>query len=61
MKLELRADQSALVQQCKEGADVMVEAMRGDLDNETAYLISLVRSIEGLFREIQRSKARTGR
>jgi hypothetical protein len=35
--------------------------MRGDLDNETAYLISLVRSIEGLFREIQRSKARTGR
>jgi hypothetical protein len=61
MTLDLRPDQSALVQQCKEGADVMVEAMRGDLDNETAYLISLVRSIEGLFREIQRSKARTGR
>lgn len=61
MKLELRADQNALVQQCREGADVMVEAMRGDLDNETAYLISLVRTIEGLFREIQASKARTGR
>lgn len=61
MKLELRADQNALVEQVRQGAELMAVGMNGDLDATTAHLINIVRAVEQAFREIQASKARRGR